>query len=44
MEQLVQRVILRLSQEDYDKLKEIAYEEQTTISKLVREMIRDAIW
>ncbi len=44
MSNLINRIILRLTANDYDRLQDIATEEGTTVSKLVRGFIHDRIW
>ena len=42
--ELIERVILRLSKKDHDRLKEVAQKHRTTVSKYVRQLITTAIW
>ena len=44
MQNLIHRIILRLTTEDNDQLKKTAIENNTTVSKYVRKVIQDAIW
>ena len=43
MKHLVKRIILRLTNEDYEALKTLAEESNTTISKYVRALIHDSV-
>ena len=43
MKQLIKRIILRLSDEDYEALKLLAETNNTTISKYVRALIHDSV-
>lgn len=42
--ELIHRIILRLNKKDNEKLREVAHSKGVTVSKYVRQIIRDNIW
>jgi len=44
MKHLIHRVILRLSAEDHKQLLRTAEDNNTTVSKYLRQIIQNAIW